>query len=203
MTNIHTLELLNETYINVFKAANGNVTDNVIKFIRNNRFFNFRNGFLKDDINKYTLLHISTLNENYRLIKFLLDNEADMNQNDSYGKSAFDIAIASNKKEIIKLFLNKLLKKNTDDIKFYKNNYDRDKRMIKELENVNDSLLNNNKTITKNLNQEKAKNKSLENSLFLERKRKRDSEEKCIVLENSNKRLKKSVTNLTESLMKR
>ena len=203
MTNIHTLELLNETYINVFKAANGNVTDNVIKFIRNNRFFNFKNGFLKDDLNKYTLLHIATLNENFRLIKFLLDNEADMNQKDSYGKSAFDIAIASNKKDIIDLFLNKLLKKNNDDIKFYRNNFNKDKRMIKELEDLNDTLLNNNKTISKNLNQEKAKSKSLENSLFLERKRKRNLEEKCNDLENNNKRLKKSVANLTESLMKR
>ena len=136
----------------------------------------------------------------------LINYGADIDQLDAFGKSSFDLAISSNNKGIIDLFLNSILiTKNKitllkEDNKFYNNRLNDIDKKVKVLESANKQLEQENKRLSISYQREKRKYTVLENTYTLEKKRKRTIEDKCNELESKNKKLKVAVENLSNSL---
>ncbi len=206
MSFINNLSTITETNNDIFYDALRKYNARVKKFLQDRRNFSL-NTTSTNDINKYTLLHIATLTENYDLISILIDYGANIDQLDAFNQSSFDLAIKSNNKKIIDLFLNTILNSKDkemsllkEDNKFYNNRLKEIDFKVKALEKANKQLEQENKRVSILYQREKRKYTVLENTYSLEKKRKRTLEDKCNDLETKNKKLKTVVENLSNSL---
>lgn len=147
---------------------------------------------LPRDYSGNSLLHIAVLNERTNVVKYLLDADVSPHTKNKQGKTAWDLALRSQNKEIVKLFSdteNQFRKINDDlekEIYQHKNN----KRIITgELHSVkqeNIILRRNNQMLKNNYTELKS-----------DYKRKRDD---CDNLGAENKRLKATCINLQNSV---
>jgi ankyrin repeat protein len=206
MSFINNLSTITETHNDVFHDTLKKYNDRVKKFLRDKRNFSL-NSTSTNDINKYTLLHIATITENYELISILIDYGADIDQKDSFGKSSFDLAINCNNKKIIDIFLNSILNSKDKEIStlkqdnvFYSNRFRDTDLKVKTLEKANKQLEQENQRLSISYKREKRKYLILENTHTQHMKRKRTLETKCNDLESKNKKLKTVVENLSNSL---
>lgn len=211
MSFINTYTSTSTTNVDINPFLNmANCHNEIIKkWIMENKSFSI-NSHCPNDPNKYTLLHMAIISKNYDLIEFLLNiSKIDIEKLNTYNQSCKTLAFETGDIKIIKLFITHMMKQTDNnlkqlqnDINYYRSELKRVNEKTIVLKEANDTILSENTRLSKQINEEKRKSYRTDTMLNLERKRKRSLETEVTSLNEKNKKLKKSIETLSDSLRK-
>lgn len=91
--------------INIIKEAENNNNDQIIQYIKDGKPIEFS---YKREIDGKTAIHIAILNNNFALVKILLEQEVSIAEKDNSGKTAFEEALNSSNQQIKNIILNSI-----------------------------------------------------------------------------------------------